>query len=174
MEARCAVATETFRGEHYLKVDAKGRMMLPAPFRHVFELADKPDPGFGFRMLLVYGGSDRMFVEGYTQAGVAELDRLIGQLKTGSEEYNLANAIFYEQSIEVETDKDGRFSPPPQVRDKLGLPKDEVEIAVIGSRHSFRIWRADTYRAMRKPAIHALEAKLLAGADPLSLLKNTV
>eukprot|EP01036_Dinobryon_divergens_P054960 gene54960-73420_t len=69
MEARSAVATETFRGEHYLKVDSKGRVMLPAPFRHVFDLVDKPSAGAGFQMLLIYGGSDRPFVEGYTQAG---------------------------------------------------------------------------------------------------------
>jgi MraZ protein len=174
MEARSAVATETFRGEHYLKVDSKGRVMLPAPFRHVFDLVDKPSAGAGFQMLLIYGGSDRPFVEGYTQAGAEDLDRRISQLPMGSEEYDLANAIFYEQSIGVETDKDGRFSPPPQVREKLDLPKDEVEVVFIGSKHSFRMWRADTYRAERKPAIRAMETKLLAGADPLSLLKNTV
>ncbi len=172
-EAHSAVTTETFRGEHYLKVDAKGRVMLPAPFRHVFDSTDKPQAGMGFQMLLVYGGSDRAYVEGFTQGGAADLDRRISQLAMGSDEYELANAIFYEQSVSVETDKDGRFSPPPQVREKLDLPKDEVELAFIGSKHSFRLWRADTYRSQRKAAIKALEAKLLAGADPLSLLKST-
>ena len=164
---------ETFRGEHYLKVDAKGRVMLPAPFRHVFDQADNPPHGMGFQMLLVYGGSDRAYVEGFTQAGAADLDRRMEQIPMGTDEYELANAIFVEQSVSVETDKDGRFSPPPQVREKLGLPKDEVELAFIGSRHSFRIWRADTYRAKRKTEIQALEAKLLGGADPLSLFKTT-
>lgn len=167
------MATDTFRGEHYLKVDSKGRVMLPAPFRSVFDQADNSTFGAGFQMLLVYGGTDRQFVEGYTQAGAAELDRRISQLPMGSDEYELANAIFYEQSVTVETDKDGRFSPPLQVREKLGLPKDEVEVAFIGSKHCFRLWRADTYRDQRKTAIRALESKLLIGADPLSLLKNT-
>jgi MraZ protein len=167
------VVIETFRGEHYLKVDAKGRVMLPAPFRHVFDQADNPQAGMGFQMLLVYGGSDRAYVEGFTQTGAADLDRRIAQIPMGTDEYDLANAIFVEQSVSVETDKDGRFSPPPQVRDKLGLPKDEVELAFIGSRHSFRLWRADTYRAKRKVEIQALEAKILGGADPLSLFKTT-
>lgn len=168
------MATETFRGEHYLKVDSKGRVMLPAPFRHVFDAADKPASGAGFQILLVYGGTDRAFVEGFTQAGAEELDRRISQLPMGSDEYELANAIFYEQSVSIETDKDGRFSPPPQVREKLDLPKEEVELAFIGSKHSFRIWRADTYRLRRKPVIQALESKLLAGADPSSLLQTTI
>lgn len=172
------MATETFRGEHYLKVDSKGRVMLPAPFRHVFQHADKPAEGAGFQMLLVYGGAGRSFVEGYTQAGAEELDRRIAQLPMGSREYMLANAIFIERSVVVETDKDGRFSPPPQVREKLGLPKEEVELAFIGSRNAFRIWRADTYRAERQAEIEALEAELLgtaggASADPLSLLMHT-
>lgn len=152
--------------------------MLPAPFRHVFQHADKPAEGAGFQMLLVYGGAGRSFVEGYTQAGAEELDRRIAQLPMGSREYMLANAIFIERSVVVETDKDGRFSPPPQVREKLGLPKEEVELAFIGSRNAFRIWRADTYRAERQAEIEALEAELLgtsggASADPLSLLMHT-
>ncbi|MGV8985049.1 MAG: division/cell wall cluster transcriptional repressor MraZ [Cypionkella sp.] len=169
------MATETtFRGEHYLKVDSKGRVMLPSPFRTVFDLADHPPSGSGFQMLLVYGGANRAYVEGFTQAGAADLDRRIAQIPMGTDEYDLANAIFVEQSITVDTDKDGRFSPPPQVREKLGLPKEEVELAFIGSRHSFRIWRGDVYRAKRKAEIEALEAKILDGADALSLFKATI
>ena len=167
------MVTETFRGEHYLRVDAKGRVTLPAPFRHVFDSADKPQSGMGFQMLLVYGGSDRDYVEGFTQVGSADLDRRIAQIPMGSDEYELANAIYYEQSITVETDKDGRFSPPPQVREKLGLPKEEVEVVFLGSNQSFQIWRADVYKDRRKVAIKALEQRLLGGADPRSLLKNT-
>ncbi len=172
-EALSAVLTETFRGEHYPKVDGKGRVMLPAPFRHVFDKQDNPVPGAGFQMLLVYGGTDRNYVEAYTQAGAADLERRLAQLPFGTPEYDLANAIFVEQSIPVETDKDGRFSLPPQVREKLDLPRDEVELAFIGTRHSFRIFRADTYRAKRKAEIQALEARLLRGADPLSLFSQT-
>ena len=168
------MVTETFRGEHYLKVDAKGRVMLPALFRTVFQSLDKPQDGMGFQMLLVYGGSDRSYVEGYSQAGAADLERRMAQIPFGTEAYDLANAIFVEQSIPVETDKDGRFSLPPQVREKLGLPKDEVEMAFIGARHSFRIFRADVYRAKRKAEIQALESRLLKGADPLSLFSSTI
>jgi MraZ protein len=171
------VATETFRGEHYPKLDAKGRTMLPSSFRSVFQFVDKPQDGAGFQMLLVYGGRDREFVEGFTEAGAADLARRLKQLTFGSREHLLAKAIFVEQSIEVDTDKDGRFSPPPQVREKLGLPKEEVELAFIGSGESFQIWRADVYRAKRKARIEALEAELLgtgpAAADPLALLMGT-
>ena len=168
------MATETtFRGEHYLKVDSKGRVMLPAPFRTVFDLVDRPASGSGFQMLLVYGGAGRSYVQGFTQAGAADLDRRLAQLPMGSPQYNLANAIFVEQSISVDTDKDGRFSPPPQVREKLGLPKEEVELAFIGSTHSFQIWRGDVHRAKRRAEIEALETNLLNGADPLSLFTAT-
>lgn len=172
-EARRAVVSETFRSEHYLKVDSKGRVMLPAPFRHVFERKDNIAPGSGYQMLLVYGGYNRSFVEGFTQAGATDLDRRIAQLPMGSDEYELANMIFVEQSIAVETDKDGRFSLPPQVREKLDLPREEVELAFVGSTHSFRIWRADTHRAKRKAEGEALEARTLRGLDPLSLLQKT-
>ncbi|MBI1171858.1 hypothetical protein GC209_10675 [bacterium] len=164
---------KTFRGEHYLKVDAKGRVMLPSPFRTVFDLIDRPPPGSGFQMLLVYGGSGRSYVQGFTQEGAADLDRRLAQMPMGSPQHILANAIFVEQSISVDTDKDGRFSPPPQVREKLGLPKEEIELAFIGSGNSFQIWRGDVHRAKRRGEIEALEASVLQGADPLSLFTAT-
>lgn len=174
-EARRTVAGETFRGEHYLKVDAKGRTMLPSPFRSVFQAQDNATDGY--KMLIVYGGSNRQYVECFTQAGAAELDRRYDQLPYGSEEADLFSAIYHEQSVTVETDKDGRFSPPAQVREKLGF-SGETELCFVGARDMIRIWRADTYREIRKAQIAAMEEKLLGSgpgaADPRSLLKNTV
>jgi MraZ protein len=171
------VAGETFRGEHYLKVDAKGRTMLPSPFRSVFQAQDNPTEGAGYRLLIVYGGSNRHYVEAFTQAGAAELDRRFDQLPYGSDEAELFSAIYHEQSVTVETDKDGRFSPPAQVREKLGF-SGETELCFVGARDTIRIWRADTYREIRKAQIAAMEARLLGdgpnAADPRSLLKNTV
>ncbi|NBZ88700.1 division/cell wall cluster transcriptional repressor MraZ [Stagnihabitans tardus] len=184
------MAGETFRGEHYLKVDAKGRTMLPSPFRAVFQAQDKPaaspepaekpteKPAEGYKMLIVYGGANRAYVEAYTQTGAAELDRRFDQLPYGSEEADLFSAIYYEQSVTVETDKDGRFSPPPQVREKLGLGRDEEELCFVGARDTIRIWRAETYRERRKAEIAEMEKRLLGegprAADPRSLLRNTV
>ena len=169
------MAGETFRGEHYLKVDAKGRTMLPSPFRNVFQAQDNSTDGY--KVLIVYGGSNRHYVEAYTQAGAAEIDRRYDQLPYGSEEAELFSAIYHEQSVTVETDKDGRFSPPPQVRKKIGI-SDETKLVVVGARNTIRNWRADTYPNIRKAQIAAMEAKLLgegpAAADPRSLLKNTV
>ena len=164
---------EAFKGEHYLKVDAKGRVMLPSPFRDVFTDHDQPAEGAGFRILLVYGGENREFVEGYTQAGAHALTQRIKQLPMGSQKYNLANAIFAEQSVDAYTDKDGRFSPPEQVRKKLGLPKDEVMVVFVGSTDKFRLWRADVYDAKHKPELKAQEESVLAGADPLLLFEET-
>lgn len=171
------MAGETFRGEHYLKVDAKGRTMLPSPFRTVFQAEDTALENGGYRILFVYGGGNRAYVEAFTQKGAAELDRRFDQLPYGSEEADLFSAIYHEQSITVDTDKDGRFSPPAQVREKLGI-SGEAELCFVGARDTMRIWRADTYREIRKAQIAAMEAKLLGqgpgAADPRSLLKNTV
>ncbi len=170
--------TGAFMSDYYPKVDAKGRVTLPAQFRSVFQHVDAPAEGAGFQMLLVYGDTARQYVEGFTMAGAADLDRRISQLGMGTDEYELASAIYYEQSILVETDKEGRFSPPPQVREKLGLPKEEVEVAFIGSKSSFRLWRADTFRSVRKAEIAAMEAqKLIVDGkrrDARSLLQSTI
>ena len=54
---------EAFRGEFYQKVDAKGRVSIPAAFRRILEADDPPSTDFPRpRVYMIYGGANRNFV----------------------------------------------------------------------------------------------------------------
>ena len=74
-----------FRGESTHKVDAKGRVSIPAPFRRVLEEGD-PDwtEGLNPNMVLVYGGKSRDYIEGYTMQSMDDVDEQISKLPRGS------------------------------------------------------------------------------------------
>jgi MraZ protein len=56
-----------FRGSDTFKVDAKGRVSIPAPFRRVIEASD-PNWREGLRpnIVIVFGGKNQNWLEVYT------------------------------------------------------------------------------------------------------------
>ena len=68
-----------FRGESVHKVDSKGRVSVPAPFRRVLEEGD-PDwtPGANPNLVLVYGRMGRNCLEGYSMKSMEEVERWEG------------------------------------------------------------------------------------------------
>ena len=73
------VVSEAFRGEFNQKVDGKARVSIPASFRRVLEAGD-PAAAEGGRpkLVMVYGGPDRQFVECYT---IAEMKRVEARIR---------------------------------------------------------------------------------------------
>ena len=74
-----------FRGEGLHKVDAKGRVSIPALFRRVLEAGD-PDwtEGLTPNMVIVYGDHRRKYLECYTMEAMDEVDRQIARMPRGS------------------------------------------------------------------------------------------
>ncbi|MGL5010331.1 MAG: division/cell wall cluster transcriptional repressor MraZ [Paracoccaceae bacterium] len=159
---------ETFRGEFYQKVDGKARVSIPAPFRRVLESGD-PAQGPNPRVVIVYGG-ERSYVECYTLAEMARIERRIGRMQIGSAQrrYLERNMITLSQTVEI--DADGRIVLGPKAREKLGLAalKDGAEAVFAGTLDKFQIWRREAYEAELN-AVFA-DDLLAAGQDMLSLL----
>ena len=63
-----------FRGESDHKVDTKGRVSIPASFRRVIQDGD-PDytDGLAPRLIIVYGGKTRNYLEGFTIEAMDEV-----------------------------------------------------------------------------------------------------
>lgn len=156
-----------FRGSEEVRVDAKGRISIPARFRRVFESSD-PDFTAGKRaqMVIVYGFAEWTHLRLYTLEAIEEIDDGISRMPRGSVERSYLETLMNGLSEEAEIDTDGRLVLPQRLREKIGLDD-----------RAFFMAQGD-YLKLSTPQTHAadlaeMEASMPAlepGADPLSLL----
>lgn len=156
-----------FRGEYTFKVDAKGRVSIPAPYRRVLEAGD-PDYVEGRRpqLVIVYGEDDQEYLEGYTIEEIEKLEAKIERLPSSPLKRRLVRRIT-SLSIPSEIDPDGRLVLPIRQRDKIGLDKEAI---FVGTSGTFRIWNPETYAAHLADEDDALGADIPEGTDPLDAL----
>jgi MraZ protein len=162
--------SEDFRGEHYQKVDNKARVSIPATFRRVLDAGDPPSTDFPrTRIVMVYGGKNRQFVECYTVADADKLAARVRKLPSGSRQRQLAERDLITRSLTAEIDESGRIVLPQKVRDKIEFT-DGDETAFAGTLDRFQIWNRSTYDAVNGSLDDDEDDDLLDGMDVLSLL----
>ncbi len=159
-----------FRGESRHKVDAKGRVSIPANFRRVIEAGD-PDFTDGLRpqLVIVYGDHRREFLECFTMEAIDEVDRKIAALPRASTKRRMLERLINGQSLATEVDPDGRLVLPQKLREKLGL---DAEAYFIGAGDTFQIWRPETYETEQVAATEEWLDSLPPDVDPLALLDD--
>lgn len=157
-----------FRGSDTFKVDAKGRVSIPAPFRRVIEAAD-PDWKDGLRpnIVIVYGPESQDWLDVYSMEAVHEMDAQIALMQRGSPERLMMEELVYGQSFEAHIDDDGRLTIPQKYRDKIGL---KSEAFFISAGDYFRIWNPETYDAKAARRSAKLSDRFPEDFDPRSLL----
>ena len=132
-----------FRGESDHKVDTKGRVSIPASFRRVIEACD-PEwiEGLAPRIIIVYGGATRDYLEGFTIEAMDEVDDKIAAFPRGSAKRKVMERLYSAQSVEVIVDDTGRIVLPAKLREKIdlnGLAK------FVSSGDTFEIWKPEAY-----------------------------
>lgn len=154
-----------FRGSETFKVDAKGRVSIPASFRRVIEASD-PDwaPTNRPNIVIVYGGPDQNWLQVYTMEAVAEIDAQIDMMQRGSPERAEIEELMYGQSHEAQIDDDGRLVLPQKLREKIGL---KTEAFFVSAGTSFKIWEPAAYEAAQSEIFAERSAKRPKGYDPL-------
>ncbi len=136
-----------FRGESTHKVDAKGRVSIPALFRRVLEAGDPEwKDGLNPNLVIVYGDHRRKYLECYTIEAIDEVDDQIARMKRGSRERKLLEQLFNGQSFPTNVDDTGRLVLPVKLREKIGLSKEAFFIA---TGDTFQIWNPETYNQER-------------------------
>jgi MraZ protein len=136
---------ERFRGSIPQKVDAKGRVSVPASFRRVIEACD---PRFGPdkrpEVLIYFGDHRRSYVECFTMQAANEIDAQIDMMPRGTPERARMEELFYSNSQTFTVDDDGRIILPQFLRDRIRLGNEAYFVAT-GDR--FRIWDSELYAA---------------------------
>ncbi|PID36825.1 MAG: transcriptional regulator MraZ [Rhodobacterales bacterium] len=157
-----------FRGEGLHKVDAKGRVSVPALFRRVLELSDPNwTEGLAPELVIVYGDRRRKFLEVYTMEAIDEVDRKIARMKRGSPERRVLEQMFNGQSLPTSVDDTGRLVLPAKLRQKVGIEKEAYFIA---SGDTFQIWNPETYEGTVLKSTDAWLDSMPEDFDPVTLL----
>jgi len=157
-----------FRGEGNHKVDAKGRVSIPALFRRVIEAGDPNwTSGDNPELVIVYGDHRRKFLEVYTMDAIDEVDNQIAALPRGSSGRKFLQNMYNGQSFPTVVDETGRLVLPAKLRKKIGLEKEAFFIA---AGDTFQIWRPDTYRDTEMAQTESWLDEQPDDFDPLSLL----
>jgi MraZ protein len=156
-----------FRGESVHKVDQKGRVSVPAPFRRVLEEGD-PDwqPGQNPTLVLIYGMPGGDCLEGYSVEGANRLDEKVSRLPTFSKQRRALERLLNTQSVYAQVDENGRIVLPQKLREQFGL---DAEALFAGMGEHFQVWAPEAYRA-DMAAIDSWRDGLGEGEDPFDML----
>ena len=133
-----------FRGEAENKVDAKGRVSIPAPFRRVLEEGD-PDWSVGVspNFVIVYGRRNSKCLEGYSLRSINDVDNLVSRLPRYSKEREILERLLNSQSIYAQVDENVRIVLPPKLREKVEINSKAM---FVGMGDKFQIWEPNSYQ----------------------------
>jgi MraZ protein len=119
---------EEFWGEYEFTLDDRGRLSVPADFRHAF--AD------GAMLTMNPDGC----IECYTKAGYREMAKDVAEKPRTTSEGRQARRDFYGQSFGAELDRQGRILIPPKLRQKADV---QGPVLIQGNLECLEIWNPE-------------------------------
>ena len=132
---------DRFVSTYTKKIDSKGRVSVPAPFRAALA-RDGFDGG-----IYCYPSLDTPALDAGGQRLVDKIDGLIEDLGPYSDGRDpLATALFGESEI-LKIDQDGRTIIPDRLREHANITK---EVTFVGLGIKFQIWEPGQFEAYRE------------------------
>lgn len=130
-----------FIGTHQNKLDAKGRVSIPAQFRSVLKKMSHAGEGAATATMYLRPSHQKPCIEGWTELGFEALSTPVaeGYNQFSQEHEDFVLALFGDACM-METDKEGRIMLPPNLACHAGLSENVV---FIGSRNTFQIWEPE-------------------------------
>jgi len=133
-----------FHDELTSKVDAKGRVSIPASHRAVLVDGD-PDCGDkNPHMVLIHSKSHEHCLRGFTVAAYAEIHAQIQAMPYGPDRDKASKALIHKATT-VQVDDNGRIILRKDLRERFGIGPSAV---FVGSADHLQIWDHDTYYAL--------------------------
>jgi MraZ protein len=128
---------DRFVSHHMLRLDAKGRVSVPASFRAVL-VRD------GFDGLYCYPALDRPALDAGGNALLAEIEALITDFSPYSEKREQFSLALYGTSETLKIDGEGRVVLSDAHKTHAGIKE---AVVFVGLGHKFRIWEPGRFRA---------------------------
>ena len=154
---------DRFVSNFTLRLDAKGRVSIPASYRAVLARD-------GFDGLYCYPALDQPAVDAGGNALLAEIEALIATYPPYSDERDAFTLSLYGTSETLKIDGEGRVILSDALKDHAGITE---AIAFVGLGHKFQIWEPGRFRTELAEAtekVRAYKQELgarMAGARPL-------
>jgi len=139
---------DRFVSHYRLRLDAKGRVSVPASFRAV--LAHD-----GFDGLYCHPALDRPALDAGGNALLAEIEALIAGFLPYSEQREQFSLALYGTSETLKFDAEGRVALSEPLKTHAGITE---AVTFVGLGHKFRIWEPDRFRAELTEATEKVRA----------------
>lgn len=128
---------DRFVSHYLLRLDAKGRVSVPAAFRAVLARD-------GFDGLYCYPAFDRPALDAGGNALLREIEALVAGFPAYSVEREQFSLAFYGTSETLKIDGEGRVVLTDTLKAHTGI---NDAVLFVGLGHKFRIWEPDRFRA---------------------------
>ena len=143
-----------FTGTYVNKVDKKGRVSVPAPFRATLEALGAP-------IVNLKPSPDRQALDGVTEAYMDEVQRRLDAMDLYSPEREALEIREFSETQQLQMDPEGRIILPRHMLDLAGIT-DSVAFMGMGSR--FQIWEPEALKAHQQARLAASREMTLARA----------
>ncbi len=139
---------DRFVSHYLLRLDAKGRISVPASFRAVLSKD-------GFDGLYCYPALDRPALDAGGNALLAEIEALIAGFSAYSDQREQFSVALYGTSDILKMDAEGRVVLTEALKAHAGIADTAM---FVGLGHKFRIWEPDRFRAELAEATEKVRA----------------
>lgn len=154
---------DRFVSNYTLRLDAKGRVSIPAPFRAVLARD-------GFEGLYCYPSLDRPALDVGGNALLLAIETLVASFAPYSDDREDLEAALYGTSETLRIDGEGRVVLTEALKTHAGVTD---AVTFVGLGHKFQIWEPERFRAQLAEAtekVRALKKRLatrMAADEPL-------
>lgn len=122
-----------FLSKYINKVDKKGRVSVPAPYRSILSNED-------FNGVVIYPSFKNNCIEACSMSRLKEISQFIENLDPYSEERDAFETIVLGQSVQLSFDNEGRIILPTNLMDQVDISSSAC---FIGKGLVFEIWNPD-------------------------------
>ncbi len=131
-----------FSGKHYYSLDAKGRVIIPAPFREIISA------NYSTKFYITNDVLDKC-LHLYPQEEWVKIEDKVRYLPRTQDEVKFYMRRVIASAQELELDKQGRILVPAALRDDAGLKTD---IVIVGQIDKIELWDKNEWDNVCDPA----------------------
>lgn len=145
-----------FLGTHQNRLDQKGRVSVPAPFRAALRLAGGTEVPPGGAPLVLRRAHQHPCIEAWPASEFHALAAPLQRLDLFSEDHDDLASTLYADAFPVELDKEGRIVLPDSLIAHAGLAE---AVVFMGLGRVFQIWEPQAAERRRAEARERARAR---------------